>query len=284
MFKIYLTSFLFFLLSCCLPIYGNGVYSGEKSSPSAGPDKYITENGHRVTINSKILNEEKEIYIGLPENFNDSTRYPLVLVLEGEILFETIAPMTRLAATVGEIPECVVVGIPLNNRHLDYAPKLSSHPESGHADTMLEFFRSELFPFLELEYHCSETRIIWAHSGLAGIFCTYVLIGEDSQFSGIISSSPNLRFMQADYLSKEDAFENISRKGKLFYYLSFGSAEAESYMGKMYNQVKELAARLEAEAPENLTWKYQMNENKTHFSNAIVTYMDGLMHYFRHMK
>ena len=246
-------------------------------------DKYETENGEKFIIHSKILKQDKEIFIGLPKKFNDSTDYPVILVLEGEVVFETFAPLTRLMAEVNEIPECVVVGIPFYNKHLEYAPKISAHPESGNADKMLEFYRIELFPLLDTLYNCRKDKLIWSHSALGGIFCTYVLLGPDSQFNGILSSSPSLKWMP-DYVDKENAFEELAKKDKVFYYLTFGSNEGDSYMGDMYDKVKKFKERLENEAPDNLIWKYQLNDNNTHFTNAIESYSDGLLLYFNEMK
>ena len=250
-----------------------------EKEPNFRREDYLVKNGDKLFIHSKILNENKEIFIGLPEDFNDTTKYPLVVVLEGEVLFETIAPLTRLMAETDEIPECVVVGIPLNNKHLDYAPELSNVPESGNADKMLEFYREELFPLLAEKYHCQKDKIIWAHSALGGIFCTYLLIGADNQFNGIISSSPNLRWMQ-EYLNKENVFEELAKKDTLFYYLTFGSNEGEDYMGEMYDQVINFKNVLEKEVPKNLIWQFQLNEGENHFSNAIESYIDGLRIYF----
>jgi predicted alpha/beta superfamily hydrolase len=246
-------------------------------------EKYITENGERLIMKSEILNEEKEIYIGLPDHYNDTTGYPLILVLEGEVIFETFAPVTRLMGQLNEIPPCIVAGIPFYEKHLDYAPKISGHPESGNADKMLDFYRFELFPLMDSLYHCTEDRLIWAHSALGAIFCTYLLLGPDTQFTGILSSSPNLRWMQ-DYVKKDHAFEEVAKKGKLFYYLTFGSNEGENSMGEMFQNVLDFKTRLENEAPENLIWKYQLNENNNHFTNAIETYIDGLILYFKYMK
>ncbi|MCK4854842.1 MAG: alpha/beta hydrolase [Bacteroidales bacterium] len=246
-------------------------------------EKYLTENGERLLIHSRVLNQEKEIYIGLPANYNDTTEYPLVIVLEGEVVFESFAPVTRLAGQMDEIPHCIVVGIPFHNKHLEYAPVLSAHPQSGFADTMLQFYRQELFPLLESRYPCTSDRIIWTHSALGGIFGTYLLIGPDNQFTGIISSSPALKWM-TDYMYQENIFKETAKKGKLFYYLTFGSNEAEAYMGEMYQKVQEFRQRLENEAPDNLIWQYQLNENNNHFTNAVESYIDGLILYFKLIK
>ena len=141
----------------------------------------------------------------------------------------------------------------------------------------------ELTVALHYVFNLPEDKIIWAHSGLAGIFCTYLLLGPDNQFTGILSSSPNLRWMQ-EYINKEDPFGSLSKKKKVFYFLTFGGNETEAYMGRMYQQVQDFNEKLKAEAPENLTWKYQLNENNNHFTNAIETYVEGLIMYFNIMK
>ncbi|WP_461643628.1 alpha/beta hydrolase [Labilibaculum euxinus] len=269
-----------FILNCLL-IISFSTYS-QNLNQSIQIDKYETENGEKFTIHSHILNQDKEIFIGLPKNFNDSTNYPMILVLEGEVVFETFAPVTRLMAEVNEIPECIVVGIPFYNKHLEYAPKISQHPESGNADKMLEFYSVELFPLLDSLYNCGKDRILWSHSALGGIFCTYALLGPDGQFNGILSSSPSLKWMP-DYVDKENAFEELAKKDKVFYYLTFGSDEGDNYMGDMYDKVKKFKQRLEKEAPSNLIWKYQLNENNNHLTNALETYSDGLILYFKEM-
>ena len=160
---------------------------------------------------------------------------------------------------------------------------ISAHPESGYADTMLQFYRLELFPLLASRYSLTADRIIWAHSALGGIFGTYLLIGPDNQFTGIISSSPALKWMQ-DYTSRKDIFRETAGKGKLFYYLTFGGHEAEAYMGDMYQRVQDLKQRLENEAPDNLIWQYRLNENNNHFTNAVESYLEGLILYFKSMR
>ncbi len=76
-----------------------------------------------------------------------------------------------------DIPECIVVGMPLDSSFKDYgmefAPKITGVPQSGHADKILEFYSKELFPFIESKYHGSGDKIIWAHSAVGGLFCYF---------------------------------------------------------------------------------------------------------------
>ena len=239
--------------------------------------------GEKIKIDSKLLGIQKEISIGLPDAYSDTTEYPIIVVLEAELVFESFAALTRLMAKVNQIPPCIVVGIPFYNKHLEYAPKLSAHPKSGNADQMLNFYDQELFPLLDSMYNCKNERIIWAHSGLGGLFCTYILIGPDEQFNGILSSSPNLKLMD-EYLNNTYTFDRLAEKDTVFYYLTIGSKETVSSKGEARTDIQQFKQSLEKDAPNNLIWKFQLNENNDHFTNAIDTYIDGLILYFQEFK
>jgi predicted alpha/beta superfamily hydrolase len=242
--------------------------------------------GEKMVVNSNILSYHPEIYVGLPANYNDTTSYPVVVLLDAEWLFPAFAGITKLMGQMEEIPACIVVGIPLSDTFKDYgmefAPKITGVPQSGHADKILEYFSKELFPMIAAKYHGTGAKIIWAHSAPGGLFCTYLLLGKDRQFSGIISSSPNLRGNQ-EYINAEKPFDELSKKDTTFYYLSFGTDENEMFMQGMFRQVQEFKEKLENGAPKNLKWIYRDNEHKNHFTNAIVSYVDGLKLYFEMM-
>ena len=252
-----------------------------ESHTQTGFSKIIA--GEKTTVSSEILDYDPEIYIGIPDNFNDTSTYPVVVLLDAELLFPAFAGITKLMGQMEEIPECLVVGIPMNESFEDYgmefAPKISGVPNSGHADKILDFFEKELFPLIELKYNGAGSKIIWAHSAPGGLFCTYVLLGPDRQFSGIISSSPNLRGVQ-EYIQSEESFINLSQKDATFYYLSFGTNEEEIFREGLHPQILKFREILENEAPDNLKWIYRSNEHNNHFSNAIESYIDGLNLYF----
>jgi predicted alpha/beta superfamily hydrolase len=239
--------------------------------------------GKRITISSEILDYDPEIHIGLPDNFSDTTAYPVIMLLDAEWLFPAFAGITKLMGQMGEIPECIVVGIQMNDSFEDYgmefAPKISGVPNSGHADKILDFFSKELFPFIESTYNGTGSKIIWAHSAPGGLFCTYVLLGQDRQFSGIISSSPNLRGVQ-EYIQSEESYHTLSQKDPTFYYFSFGTEEEEMFREGLHPQILEFRDILENRAPDNLVWIYRSNEHNNHFTNAIESYIDGLKLYF----
>lgn len=263
------------------------VFLIQTSKSFSQTDSTMIITGERMTISSEILDYTPDIFIGLPANFNNTTTYPVIILLDAEWLFPAFASITKLMGQMEEIPQCIVVGIPLHESFKDYgmefAPKITGVPQSGHADKIIEYFSKELFPLIESKHNGSEEKMIWAHSAPGGLFCTYLLLGSDNQFSGIISSSPNLRGVQ-EYINIEKPFDKLSKKDTTFYYLSFGTDENEMYMKGMYKQVQEFKEKIENEAPENLKWIYRDNEHNNHFTNAIESYIDGIKLYFEMMK
>jgi len=246
-------------------------------------ERYQHQRADRLLIRSDVLGEERELLVGLPRGFHADSAHPVVVVLDGEVVFEAMAALASLMADANEIPASIVVGIPVRGREPDFAPRITGIPESGGADRILEHLRSEVFPVLDSLYHIGTDRILWGHSAIGGLFCTYALLGPDTQFTGILSSSPNLRFTQ-EYIDRPDAFAQLATKHRTFYYLTFGGDEAPAYMGEMYDLVRALNARLERGAPGNLVWKYSFLEDNNHFTNAIETYVDGLKLYFGAME
>lgn len=235
--------------------------------------------GQKFPVTSAILDYDPVVFVSLPAGYSDTIRYPLVLLHDADWLFPAFAGLTRLMGQMEEIPPCIVVGIPLHSDYAEYAPPITGVPESGNAVKILKFYSEELFPFIDSMFPSSQERIIWAHSGLAGLFCTYILLGDCRLFSGIISSSPNLKWVQ-EYIKGDDVFNVLSTKGEIFYYLSFGEDEEDIYQGDMYRFIREFRDKLDQNAPGNLRWFYRLNEHNNHFTNAVESYVDGLKLYF----
>jgi predicted alpha/beta superfamily hydrolase len=68
------------------------------------------------TIHSEKLKQDREITIGLPANYaqNPNKKYPLVLVLDGDYLFDPFHGVMSYGAYWGDLPEMILVGIHQN--------------------------------------------------------------------------------------------------------------------------------------------------------------------------
>ena len=116
------------------------------------------------TILSKILNQNRSIDIQLPRSYDNDLekKYPLMIVLDGDYMFNLVSGSVDYLSYWGDIPENIVVGInQINSRFQDTSvlDNVSALPISSTA-LFFDFISNELIDYLEKEYRISEFKII----------------------------------------------------------------------------------------------------------------------------
>ncbi|HDS08014.1 MAG TPA: alpha/beta hydrolase [Bacteroides sp.] len=230
------------------------------------PDSVYVKTGFITSIRSEHLDQERKLFIHLPVDYDSSQPFPLVILLDGEASFKAFASATELMNWQKLIPSCIVVGIPNVDRNLDYAPYLERVPNSGRAEKMIAFYKEELFPFLESRFNIG-MKIIWGHSFL-GFFTIYVMLEEPELFDAYLATSPVFRFLDQVF-DPETMFDKVS-DNEVRFYMSLGGEELVT------EATRNFALKLESDAPDSLIWEFSVKPDKTHDSNAIIGYMDGL--------
>jgi predicted alpha/beta superfamily hydrolase len=96
--------------------------------------------GERVTIFSKVLQENRRIYVGKPHDYDQGiARYPVMVVLDGDDHFDHTAGVTRFLAWNSGVPGMLVIAVPNTDRSRDLTPPSSdpgdatSNPTHGGA-------------------------------------------------------------------------------------------------------------------------------------------------------
>lgn len=156
--------------------------------------------GNSYSIYSKVLNEQRNVWVHLPEGYEKSTeKYPLVLLLDGEQFFlSTVAVISRFQQhRRNPFPKVVLVGITNTDRTRDLTPtpaisrKGSATMEnSGGAPNFLSFIEKELLPYLETNFRISDRRVLIGHS-FAGLFGSYTLTQNPQTFSDYLLMDPS---------------------------------------------------------------------------------------------
>jgi predicted alpha/beta superfamily hydrolase len=113
-----------------------------------------------------------------------ATRYPVLIVLDGEWNFQLVTATVDLLASAGRIPAMLVVGIPNTDRYRD----MDSSAAPG-SSTFLKFITDELVPTIDRDYRTNPYRILMGHSG-AGLFALYSMINTPDVFRGYIVIAP----------------------------------------------------------------------------------------------
>ena len=118
----------------------------------------VTPNpAHTLTVESEILGETRRVYVQLPEGYGRSeARYPVLVVLDGEWLFEPARALVRFQSEYDvmdvRIPKMIVVGIENVDRDRDYVPTPDRVPELRHNGFEMVIIASRLLlVFLKLE-------------------------------------------------------------------------------------------------------------------------------------
>ncbi len=158
----------------------------------------IHQNNKNVitdSLHSTILKENRNIYIKLPESYSttNSKKYPVVYILDGELLFSTLN-LVHSYYSGGFMPEMVLVGISnANNRSRDLTTSFdtSFYQKNGEANNFTSFFQNELIPYIEKTYPVTNYRTLIGHS-YGGLFTINALINHSDVFDNYLAIDPSL--------------------------------------------------------------------------------------------
>lgn len=186
--------------------------TGTISGQSISKESYLLAHKHHIY--SKVLQEEREIFIHKPQGFwgmdENLEQYAVIFVLDGESQFlNTVSTVDYLsAAPMGNdlMPRSIVVGIPNTNRNRDLTPypgmmglDSTSIGQTGGGPDFLEFITSELIPYIDKNYATSKHRTIIGHS-LGGLLVCQALLEKHDFFDHYLAIDPALSFDQGSYL------------------------------------------------------------------------------------
>ena len=170
------------------------------------------------TVTSQILQSKREVKLQLPRSYNsnEDQSYPLVVVFDGDYLFEPIAGTMDYLSYWDEVPEAIIVGINQSGtRNDDFQIGSDRFLPQGKGADFFDFIEIELIPLLEEKFRIAGFKIAVGHSQ-SGNFINFFLLRKSLTFNGYISLSP--------LLSKEmpkRIINNLKAKNtKLFYYLA----------------------------------------------------------------
>lgn len=157
--------------------------------------------GERVKINSKVLSEQRELQVLLPENYqaNPTATYPVIYLLDGDYNFHAVSGMLDLMANKAQlIPDVILVGIADKgtDKYRQYmTPEGLTSPlkaeDKGKANEFLSFINKELKPYINKHYRTADNNILVGHS-IAGLFVLNALVEQPDSFNNYISTSPSL--------------------------------------------------------------------------------------------
>ena len=212
------------------------------------------------TIDSYKLDGKRELKIQLPRNYDPEAKrtYPLVIVLDGDYLFEPVAGNIDYQAYWEDIPDCIVVGIKQGEtREDDFFYDNDTYFPAHEGADFYEFMAAELLPYIEDNYKVSNFRIIVGHD-LSANFINYYLFKDKPLFRAYIALSPDLAPEIVGRLK-----ERLSiLEEETFYYMATADADVKV----LRNAIIEGDATLKSIENPKLHYKFDNFEDANHYS------------------
>ncbi len=140
------------------------------------------------------LQERRNVSYYFPEYYSTDKKYPLVVVLDAEYLFDQVVANAKFYSRFEGMPEVIVVGINQSRDDLrweDCAFEEDSGLPTDKGKLFYEFIGMEIVPYLDTKFSTAPFRVFIGYDITAN-FGNYYLFNEQSFFSAFISIAPRL--------------------------------------------------------------------------------------------
>lgn len=233
-------------------------------------------NLYSQKINEKVfspkLNEDREITIGLPASYlkNPNKKYPLLILLDGDYLFDPFQGALNYGAYWDDLPEVIVVGVNQNannERQTDCTIDEATGLPDEKGNSFFEFIGQELVGYMEKKYRVAPFKIIAGHDVTAG-FLNFYLYKEQPLFDAYISMSPELPKEMEEHIP-----ERLSTIAKPIYYYQ---STADGDVKKMKARIQELDVTIKKINKPNLNYQFDNFKGASHYSLVLHSIPNAL--------
>ncbi|MDP5082114.1 MAG: alpha/beta hydrolase-fold protein [Winogradskyella sp.] len=229
-------------------------------------------------IKSSNLDATRNLKIKLPKNYdpNSELKYPLIIVFDGDYLFEPVSGQVDFQTYFDDMPGSIIVGLVQGKeRYYDgYCDEVTGLPAASGL-RFHNFVANELIPHLDREYNTSKFRVAVGHD-LMGNFINSYLFKEEPLFQAYVSISPDLTGTVKDYLGKRLEFF----KDDIFYYM----ATSDKDLPNIREAVLTVNAQIATVKNQYLTYYFDDFKNDTHYTlvtSAISKSFDKIFELYK---
>jgi predicted alpha/beta superfamily hydrolase len=209
---------------------------------------------------STKLDDTRGLKIQLPRNYDpeDGRAYPLVLVLDGDYLFEPVVGNIDYQAYWDDMPDCIVVGVNQSDtRDVDLSFNDDTLLPTEDGALFFEFISMELIPYMNSTFKTTPFRIIVGHD-LSANFLNYYLFKDNPIFRAYVALSPEIenetmnRVVGALATVKEESF----------YYLATSDADLK----KLRKNILKLDGKLKTVSNPKIHYAFDDFDEANHYS------------------
>jgi predicted alpha/beta superfamily hydrolase len=228
------------------------------------------------SIISNTLGTIREITIGLPLSYdkNPTKKYPLLILLDGEHLFDPFYGALNYGSYWDDLPETIIVAINQNknNERIDDSSfDNSTGLPSKTAAQFFEFIGGELLPYIDEKYRTAGFRVIAGHDTTAG-FLHFFLYKDSPIFTAYISLSPELAPEMENRIT-----DRLSKmRQHVFYYQS----SADGDIRQLREPIESLDKNIKSIHNPMIDYKYDKFNNASHYSLVLYSIPSALYQIF----
>ena len=259
---------------------------------------YVNANdikiGEKNTIQSSVLEEEREYWVSLPKSYNNNeyTKYPVLYLLDGDMhsFFQTFSGMVNQMSVDASptIPEMIVVGIVSQKRVRDSSPtnsltqyggtKNQALHVTGGSGKFIHFIKHELIPKIDLNYRTSDYRLLTGYS-FTGLPVIQSLFTTPDTFNAYIAIDPSMWWDNQFMLKQLASFYQPPALDKRRLFVATSNRVTTVYPKENY--VMQLIEKLNAKPKQGLYFDsiiFGLDEN--HHTMPILSFYKGLRSIF----
>lgn len=243
-----------------------------------------------ITFHSKILNEERKIYIYAPPtdtSYVTQSSPVLYLMDADEQMAMVTGQVIYLSQSFTLIPPMIIVGIGNIDRTKDLTPTHSTSGHHGKSDTslastlttsgggekFLQFLREELMPYVEKHYKTVPFKTFCGHS-LGALMAVYTLLKHPDMFNAYIAISPSLWWDEQSVLKQAKTWKP-DFGSKKFLFFSDGSEGVQFHKNALT-----LDSLLKIKNTAELKVRYTYYPGETHQAEPIKATYDALRYIY----
>lgn len=272
-----------------------------------------------LTVRSENNGQEYRISVSLPASYDHKpeTTFPVVYVMDGNVLFEMVTGIGRLMQMGGLMPEVIVVavGYPLeefygadyqqfftrrakdltsvrDERYEQFVRKVTQNEtlqlETGSAESFRKFVTGEVTALVEGRYRASaEDKTLLGYS-TGGHFAVYAMLRQPRSFQRYIIGSPSLGFGDGALFELETAYAAEHKELPVKLFLAIGEQEQHpsfspsGYLGTIISvsDFYRFAAILQERGYESLQFSKRLFKGFDHTDVIGPTVAAGLRNVF----
>lgn len=257
------------------------------------------------SIQSEILNEQRKIWMYVPEGYKPGSkqRYPVVYLLDGDSHFYSVVGMIQQLSQVNGntiLPEMIVVGILNTDRTRDLTPThIESDPPimdsvssttSGGGEHFVSFLEKELMPHIDTAYPTQPYKMLIGHS-FGGLTVINILANHTKLFNSYICIDPSMWWDKLNFLNSTKKILAGKSFSGITLYLGIANTMPDgmdiatvqkdtSDETKHIRAILDLDNTLKRKKQHGLHFESKFYANDDHGSTPLIAEYDGLRFIF----